>query len=236
MRYPVLAPHKCRELAQQLIEGKRPAIDAAVQWTVVGDDVDLDLRPIEELANRITEDALNWTDPDRDRYEGKVAIDLYEVLSSLPPEVLDDRGFWCYLAIRYFWDFIAWREEGPFADGNHLKYVDAASPTESVLPRMFVRAKAVRGSMGAHLAGGIPKATDFWRSHVVRVRTGTAPVVASVLAAKQMENRLTVTPLRATARKLNRVWSNVVPYVFDEGEARELIDGLWPEDGIADDD
>lgn len=235
MRYPVLAPHKCRELAQQLVEGKTPAVEAAVQWSVVGDDADLDLGAVEDIARRITEQALEWTDPDRDRFEGRVSIHLYQVLSTLPPEVLDDRGFWCYLAIRHFWDFIAWREEGPFARENYMKYIDAASPTESVLTRMFMRARAVRGPVGAHLAGGIPEATDFWRSHVVRVRTGWAPPVASALAQRQLEDRLTVKPLRATARRLNRMWSNIVPYVYDDEEARGLIDSLWPTAGSDDD-
>jgi len=227
MRYPVLTESRCRELAEQLVSGTRPAIDASVQWAVVGDDLDLDVAPIARAAQQITEGAFEWTDPDKDRYEGKAAVVLYEILSPLPPEIIDDRGFWAYLAIRHFWDFIAWREELPFAKGNYLKYVDAKAPTESVLTRMFMRAQALHDANGVALAGAIPKATDFWRSHIIRVRTGTAPHVATAFARRQLDSRLRSTPLRMSARRLNRLWSNLVPYVYGDEEAEAVIGGVW---------
>jgi hypothetical protein len=218
---------KCTQLASQLVEGQAPAVDSNVDWTGEGDEVDLAV--LEDLANEITGRAREWTDRDRDRFEGKVCTQLFEAMSDLPIEVLDDRGFWRYLALRYFWDFIAWREEAPFAAGNHLKYVDAASPTESVLTRMYLRAHAVGGSDYGEIAGDIPKSTDFWRSHVLRVRTGSAPALTCAFASKQASDRLETEVLRDTARRLNRLWTNVVLHTYDDSEAAELIDGLWPD-------
>lgn len=226
MRYPILTGSKCAELANQMAAGQEPAVEPHVAWVGHGDDPPL--AEIEEVAMQITQQAREWADSDRDRFEGKAAVELAEVLQAIPPEVLDDRGFWRYLALRYFWDFIAWREEGAFARGNHLKYVNAGTNTESILPRMFVRARAV--AEDPELAGGIPKGTDFWRSHVIRVRTGSAPSVARAFVAKQARHRLQTSALRETARRLNRSWANLVLHLYDNGEASVLIDSIWSDE------
>lgn len=228
MRYPVLTNSKCSELATQLVGGQEPAVEPHVNW--IGQGEELNLEPIEEVARKITEEARAWADSDRDRFEGKVSKLLYEVLSRVPTQTLDDRGFWRFLSLRYFWDFIGWREEGPFSKGNYLKYVNAATNTESVLPRMYLRAHALGGD--ADLAGAVPYATDFWRSHVIRVRTGAAPAVTRALAERQAADRLMTGPLRQAARRLNRMWTNIVLHIYDGSEAKEIVDGVWSdEDG-----
>lgn len=228
MRYPVLSDAKCRELADQFLSGERPSVDAYVLWTTVGDETEVDLAPFEQLTKRVSKGASEWTDRDRDRYEGKVSVDLYQTLHGLPAEVLDDRGFWRFLALKYFWDFIAWREEAPFSSGNHLKYVNAAAPTESVLTRMYMRAQSLGGGDHGDLASAIPRSTDFWRSHVLRVRTGTSPALTRAFATYQRERRASSPVLRETARNLNRLWTNVVLHVYDDDEADSIVSDMWP--------
>jgi|FLYL01.1.fsa_nt_gi hypothetical protein len=225
MRYPTLTRTKCTELAQQLLEGLDPSVEAAVNWAGKGDDVDL--RAIAAAADEITAEAREWTDRDKDRFEGKVCTQLFQAVSSLPTEVLDDRGFWRYLGLKYFWEFIAWREEEPFARGNYGKYVDATAPTESVLTRMYLRAQAVGGPDHADLASAIPMGTDFWRSHVLRVRTGSAPPVTRAFAQKQATQRAATDTLRNVGRRLNRLWTNVALHTYDDAAASTLIDELW---------
>jgi hypothetical protein len=225
MRYPVLTRTKCEGLAVQMAAGENPSIEPNVAWVGHGDEIDL--RPIAEVADRITRQAREWTDKDRDRFEGKASIEFAEALGQVPPEILDDRGFWRFVALRYFWEFIAWREEGPFSKGNFMKYVHAGTNTESVLPRMFLRARAVGGNPHASLAAAIPKGTDFWRSHVLRVRTGSAPPVTRAFVTKQTEDRLMTDSLRQAARRLNRTWANIILYVYDDANASNLIDSLW---------
>lgn len=227
MRYPVLTYTGCAELAEQLVAGEDPAVEPHAEW--VGRGAEVDLRPIAEAAEEITRAARQWTDRDRDRFEGKASIRLLEVLAEVPAEVLDDRGFWRFLSLHYFWEFIAWREEGPFSAGNYLKYVNAATNTESVLPRMYVRAKAVGGRAHGDLASAVRRGTDFWRSHVVRVRTGSAPPLTRAFARRQSEERLTTRPLREAAKRVNRVWANVVLHLYDDDEASELMESAWNE-------
>lgn len=227
MRYPVITHSKCAELSAQLIEGREPSIDAHAEWIGIGDDIEFE--EIADVAAAITNEARGWTDRDRDRFEGRVSGRLHDALVGVPTEILDDRGFWRYMSLRYFWEFIAWREEGPFSKGNYLKYVDAASNTESVLPRMYLRASAVGGGAHADLTGAIPNSTDFWRSHVLRVRTGSAAPVTRAFASKQAELRLMTDPLRETARRLNRTWTNVVLHLYDDDESGSLMSDLWPD-------
>lgn len=221
----MIAPSRCAELARQLHEGFHPAIDHLVDW--IGSGESLELGPFVALGSELSAETRMRTEKDPDVFEGEVAGRLYDALKSIPVYVLDDRGFWRYLSLRYFWEFINWRERKPFEKGNYLKYIDASENTESVLPRMYLRAQALAGTGGEGLAGSIPHAGDFWRSHVIRVRTGSAPKIARAFAAKQMASRLTTDPLRETAKRLNRTWTNVLLYLYDEAEAEELLDQLW---------
>ena len=225
MRYPTLSQSKCKELAEKLVAGAHPAIEPHAVW--VGREDDIDLEPVARTANDIKREMIQWGDRDRDRFEGMACVRLYDALSHVPTEILDDRGFWRFLSLRYFWDFIAWREEEAFGRGNYLKYVDASTNAESVLPRMYLRAHAVGGGTYQPLTAGIPRAGDFWRSHVVRVRTGSAQSVARAFARKQMQQRLPTEPLRQAAKRLNRTWTNIVLYLYNEDEAGKLIDTIW---------
>ena len=224
MTYPSLSISACSEIARRRIDGFEAPVDARAEWLGTGPTIDLST--VESVASMVDERVTEWTDPDRDRLEGRASAWLYDALRSMPTEILDDRGFWRYLALKYFWSFITWREEKPFAKDAHLKYLDARSSTETVLTRMFLRAQSVEDTSG-DVTASITQATDFWRSHVIRVRTGTAAPLARAFARRQSEDRLRTDPLRATARKINRTWSNVVLDVYDDAEAAEVVDRAW---------
>ncbi len=224
MRYPILTRSRGADLAAQLAQGADPAIEPHVTW--MGTDEDVDLRPLREAADEFMSRIARSDITDKDRFEGKMAPRLYEAMADIPGEVLDDPGFWAYLSLSIFWDFIAWREEDAFSRGNYLKYVDGQSATESVLNRMLVRASAVGGATYGELASSIPHGTDFWRSHVIRVRTGTAPSITRALVRTQRDDRLPTDDLRDLARRLNRTWANVVLHTHDDDEADELISEL----------
>ncbi|MCY4638117.1 MAG: hypothetical protein OXG04_27095 [Acidobacteria bacterium] len=162
-------------------------------------------------------------DARKEEREAEAAPLLHDALSIVDVEVLDDPGFWRYLSLALFWDFIRWRETKAFARGNYLRYVDGKSSNECVLTRMYLRGAAVGGLPFAEHASVLPKATDFWRSHVVRVRTGTAPSLVRALVDMQRQHRLPTDPLRQFAKALNRTWSNVVLSIYDDDEAHALV-------------
>jgi hypothetical protein len=219
MKYPIVSLSYCEEFAGKKIKGQSPTIEET--WKGRGEAIDL--TPIEQFSSNVTKKISQLPDSvDRDQVEGEVAIKLYHLLEPLPTQVLDDPGFWRYLSIKYFWDFVAWREKEPFDKGNYLKYLGGSNSTEAVLPRMYLRAKSV-GSGHSYLAGELEKSADFWRSHVLRVRTGSAPALTRALVRTHIHDRLMTGTLREFARGLNRTWSNIQLHLYDEEEATQLV-------------
>ena len=229
MRYPTITMSDCRSLAGQMSNGFSPNIQLSVTWLGVGNCLELDR--IEEAARKIDQVWKEHRDlygSDKDRLEGRVAPTLYSALQEVCVEVLDDPGFWRYLSLAHFWDFIAWREDKAFARGNYLKYVDGKKSTECVLTRMYLRVQALGGSDYGYMAVEVKKATDLWRSHIIRVRTGTAPPLTRAFVKQQRDNWLNTPDLREFAKRLNRTWTNVLLNIYDDEEAERLIAELWP--------
>lgn len=229
MRYPIITMSDCRSLAERMNNGIPQDIQPFVIWLGVGEVLELDR--IERAARKVGQ---IWNEyrlsdgNDKDRLEGRVATTLYSALQEVCVEVLDDPGFWRYLSLMYFWDFIAWREDKAFAKGNYLKYVDGARSTECVLTRMYLRVQALGGNKYGSMAAEVEMATDLWRSHIIRVRTGTAPPLTRAFVKWQRDHRLNTPDLREFAKRLNRTWTNIVLNIYDDKEAERLIAELWP--------
>lgn len=161
-------------------------------------------------------------------FEGRLAAALYGWFDSVPIEVLDDPGFWRYLSLRHFWWFIQWREADPIAKGNFANLVDATLPAEQIPLRLYLRAKSVAVDLDASLAGQIPKSTDFWRSHITRVRIASAPRMARSFAIAKRDEAvlgelLRTERIRRVAKRVNRMWSNVRLDVYDDKESSVLM-------------
>ena len=229
MRYPTLSSSRSSELVADLVKGSAPSIDAVTSWRGDGESVDLESLDVvlEEGRRRLDEIG---TDPsltsDKEPFEGELAIAVFAILHGLPAEVLDDPGFWRYLSLSRFWWYIAWREADPIANGNAATYTDGRRNTEQIPLRLYLRAKSVAAGDPA-LAKDLKKCTDFWRSHVIRVRTGTAAPLASAFAEMQKGAlRLPTARLRAYARRLNRTWTNVHLGLYDAQRAKALVQEL----------
>jgi hypothetical protein len=91
-----------------------------------------------------------------------------------------------------------------------------------VILRTFLRGQIALEHGQYDLAWAIPKGTDFWRSHIIRVRTGAVPAVSRAFVREQLADRMPSGPLRAYARRLNRLRTNVVLEVFDDDDAESL--------------
>jgi hypothetical protein len=127
-----------------------------------------------------------------------------------------------------FWWFISWREAEPVNKGNAATYTSSQRNTEQIPLRLYLRAKSLYGTDEMTLAHSLKKSTDFWRSHIIRVQTGTAPNITKAFAELQADDdtRMKTDILRAYARKLNRTWTNVNLMLLDEVEAKSLIKEL----------
>jgi hypothetical protein len=227
MRYPTLGHARMVALVEVLLAGESVSVDAQADWVGVGESINLS--PLEVTVQAASEDLQRIiesgkTSSDKEPFEGRLAAEIFPHLDALPLGVKDDPGFWRYLAVRYFWWFTIWREEEPIANGNVGTYIDAKKNTEQIPLRLYLRAKAVGGD--SHLCQGIPQSADFWRSHVIRVRTGSAETLATAFARTQEKERMSTGPLRSYARRLNRHWTNVLLGMYDISESENLIQEL----------
>ena len=227
MRYPTLSVGHVEEIVSGLVNGSNPSCDAAAMWRGDGETIDFDV--LDAILERLRLDLESLgTDPsltaDKEPFEGRVAVAIYPFLDALPIEVLDDPGFWRYLSVSRFWGFVQWREAAAISRGNVGTYTDGRRNTEQIPLRLYLRTKAVAATGELALAMDLQKCTDFWRSHVIRVRTASAPALAAAFAEMQNgEDRLPTAKLRPYARRLNRTWTNVQLGLYDPDRAKAMI-------------
>ena len=231
MRYPTLTIGQVDALLADRAKGLDPSCDAIAIWRGQGEALAFDSLDLVIGAFQ-TELEKMGADPslvaDKEPFEGELAVATFSVFDDLPVEVLDDPGFWRYLAMSRFWWFIEWREARPISEGRALTYVDGRRNTETIPLRLYLRAKAVASSGKPELASQLERCADFWRSHITRVRTGSAPYVAAAFAEMQSneETHLATGELRAFARRLNRLWTNVQLSVYEAENAEMIIEEL----------
>lgn len=226
-RYPTVPRGTSTQLAAEFLRsGERHLRSDEIQWQGAGPEVDLAdwQRFADAVPQLIDKYEHEHGNTDRDLLEGQLAGYLHRILRGLPTQVLDDPGFWRYVTFVDLWAFVVWREAERFdkGPGTYVKYVDGINPTECVATRMYLRGQAVRDGDDYSLAV-IPKATDFYRSHLLRVSVGAAPAVARAFAREHKAERMPTDQLRDFARRLNRHATNLVLPILTDDEGRDLI-------------
>ncbi len=199
-------------------------------------------------ARREIEDLIGPHAPDlsgarKDTLEGKASLVLHRAISDGEADLamLDDPGFWRYVAIAYLWNFAVWREHGtlfpkPKASGEPNEsperrfavYIDGRRLHECVPSRLWLRVNML-GGQELDLAFQAEGSTDFWRSHILRVKAGEHPGIVRAMARRQADasTRLTTPLLREFAKQLNRTLQNLVPAMLDDEAADLLVEELW---------
>jgi len=163
---------------------------------------------------------------DREQYEAELCSQTHQALKDLPYEILDDPKFWQYLAVKYFSVFIMWRETEALGSGNILTYFKA-TPSYAIPLRLYLRGQAVVEATGKYdLAAAIPQATDFWRSHILKVQTGRARRIVRTFAEMHRDKRMMTKQLRDFAKLINRMWANVYLYDYDLNSAKTILNEL----------
>ncbi|MEP1123395.1 MAG: hypothetical protein ABJH68_05835 [Ilumatobacter sp.] len=230
MRYPILTRSTTESLAREMVAtGFAPNWELERTWVGSGQEVDLGplgaaMADMRETFESRDPKAVNDSP---EAFEGRFAGDVHRALRDLPIEALDDPGFWRFLSLVDFWWFVAIREAPAIGRGNVMTYVNGGK--ECVPFRMFLRAQAIRRDDDYSLAGALPKAADFWRSHVLRVKTGTAPPLARSFARLQKEKLMVSDDVRPFARRINRLWSNIVFQEWEDDDCDKLLAGLYAE-------
>lgn len=230
MRYPILTRSRTEVLARQLAGTGHPP-NWELERTWVGSGQEVDLKPLKGVMAAMRESfeqrEPKATNDSPEAFEGRFAGEVHRTLRDVPIEALDDPGFWRFLSLVDFWWFVAVREAPAIERGNVMTYVDGGK--ECVPFRMFLRAQAIREEDDYSLAEALPKAADFWRSHILRVKTGTAPPLARSFVRFQVEKAMVSDEVRPFARRINRLWSNIVFQDWDDDDCDRLLADLYDE-------
>ena len=234
MRYFAVGRDRCREIIRERMRDDKAAIGEVKGVRQGIGQREVDYGKIGQAADRMR-DAISERPSTRrwfDHTEGECAVWLHDALRGVTIPVLEDPGFWRYLGLSYFWEFICWRQ--PTVETTEAKaflYVEAENSREAVLPRMYMRALSVglgdeTGHEHERLASVLPEAADFWRSHVIRVRNMTAPTLVRAMIREQSRDRMSTPILRALAKSVNRTWVNIDWCIYSDKEAAEYVKEL----------
>ncbi len=232
MKYRAISDSSVALILTDLLEGKDGNVAERAEGR--GDGTDLNYVALESEFALILRQIRNSADKaDPNQMEGKLAVELLKIIdgAEIPIEVLDDQGFWAYLSLGPLWPVVQWREPpGKRKLERYVIYVDGRNSRESVLPRMYIRARIAQAAGDEQLAYSQVQAVDFWRSHITRVRTGMHPILAGAFASMQgdKKRRLKTDPLREHASLITRRWSNQVLYLLDAQECDDLVNEERP--------
>lgn len=208
---------------------------------------EIDFRAVETVVAELNERLGRTDDADRrlESLEAEFSAPVHDAIAGLPMVALGDVEFWTYLAVRFFWRFIQRRQRSslPFAKPIKAK---AAAPEAADAPeklpiaryligkdhyqiplRMFLRAQAVGTGDGFLAEHPIENGTDFWRSHVLGVRTSAYPAWARAVVAAQSRTGLDTDGARQSAKRINRIRANVSMALHEDEEAAEIVESLW---------
>lgn len=246
--YPRLARPDVREFVTRVVQHHLNA--AAVSQFLSGKGLDDELMPLPEVESLVEElIAACGTQNDMalESVEAKFCGRVHQLLDGLPDEALGDAEFWSYLAVRYFWRFIARRqhaawvkvlgedvdEESAESEGVKLERYLVGKDHYQIPLRMYLRGQAIREADDYALSDIDSGSTDFWRSQVLGVRTSAYPPLARALVSVQSEARLNVEEQRPSGRRLNRLRANIDFTLHSQDEALPIVQDLW---GVTDDD
>lgn len=213
---------------------------------------DLDLSAVERAANDLHQKCLDigTFGKSLDQIEISNTVAVFDAFDELPLPALGDIEFWSYCSARYFWGFISLRQRSSVIKARSnlvrklLEESDDSSGDGEEKPealrryvlgrdhyqiplRLFLRGQAVNGDAAYITANPVENATDFWRSHILGVRTAAYPSWARPLLAAQSKAKYKIEDQRPAARKINRIRANVSPVLHTEAEAKAIVQPIW---------
>jgi hypothetical protein len=177
--------------------------------------------------------------------EAFMASRLHRTLRDVPTEILQDFGFWRYLALFPYCWYLQLREGGPSlvavkpqdyggSKPNGAHAAKEASPQYQLMLRTFLWGKIafdkddspdhyLRATLVNETNGAV---IDVWHSHIVRIQLGqlgTFPhaFLDSICSDPKANGR---DPARDVEKELTRMKHTVLFDVYDLDEARKIVD------------
>jgi hypothetical protein len=231
MTYPALSKLE----AEKYVDGRRKGVltEYDLHAEQRGNESEGDYEAVRDLLDALlqvwksTDLSKSKSDNAKDGVEGKLSVLLHKEFQLLPASVLSDRDFWRYCAAHLF-ELVQWRN-GPECSLDNYGAKTASNVRECMPHRMFDRANiAYKGgvAVGDKDPYAMAKfgASDVWKSHILRVLNGNAPLVAHEILIDVKAGNLKTDVVRPFIRNVRRARANVFFELLDRRHARELVD------------
>lgn len=161
----------------------------------------------------------------KDELEALLAVDFKTNIDKLPSRALIETDVWRYLAAVEMFDFISWR------DGVNCKMTSFGAVNDNpgfdcVPLRMYLRIRILQDGMveGDDLNElATFQGTDFWRSHVLRVKLGQEPRLIRRFMSAISDDQLNTNEVRRLAKILSRFSTNLTLESMSDDGLDELV-------------
>jgi len=238
MSYPILTAKNADLAAEEIRDGREP--DESTRSWVDGFDVDLEAIHVaasQAEAAWLTKVASLEGGPknrDRESIDGLAARHVHSSLRHMPPQVLDDRGFWRYLALYpYRWMLAARRTTTDKFRASD--YGGARQTPRGFLENHYVMKAYRRGAIAYDQSTENPyerteritrsgeRDIDVWDSHFHKSKLGAAGDSSrAIFDAITTPNYFGLHPTREMAKLLARERHNLLFDVFSYDEAMDM--------------
>lgn len=225
MKYPSISQVEMRDFIVELRSG---SLGAQPKIVFHGEETSLDDGLIDGFVrdfNALYEGCVRGITKSKEKkfveFEQQASPLLISLLEQLPVRLQFDPGFWSYLSYRVV-NVIIWRYPINDKEGWGKNFVQTHTQSDFVdgfLPRLAIKGLIAKGSKAAEAL----VQQDFWRSHILRVKTGFSPNVSKAFAELVANEGTVVDTQRTMAKSIRSQRSNVIFEVLTIDQAKALV-------------
>jgi hypothetical protein len=225
VKYPSISQIEMKDFVSNLRNGSaevEPKVLFSGEENSLPDDlIEGFVRNFIELQEACSRGLTKSKDKKFSEFEQQASPLVVALLKKLPLKVQFDPGFWSYLSFRVA-NVISWRYPPNDKEGWGKNFVQTHTQSDFVdgfLPRLAIKGLIEQGS---DKAAALTQ-QDFWRSHVLRVKTGFSPKVSQAFAELVVDEGIVVESQRAIAKSIRSQRSNVIFELLSSDQARALV-------------
>lgn len=227
MKKPTITQSDMHEFVDELRKGN----PIEVRVVYVGDDNSVAQELLDDFVSSVVllkESCSKGIAKSKDKkysdFEREASPMVANLLRQLPLSCKFDPGFWSYLSYRIA-DVIIWRYPPNDSDGWAKNFVASHTVSDFIdgfLPRIAVKGLVAEGSTGSTAL----TQQDFWRSHILRVKTGFSKNVSQAFAEAVISDEIVVEKQRSMAKLIRSIRSNVIFETLSASQAKDVVDSV----------
>lgn len=211
------------------VQSRRDGNSYTPEIILVGSENSLSEEDLENFFGEIQTIFMDFTQGSKTRadfrkLETAIAPSCLLFFKKLPPEAKFTPGFWSYLSVRLS-DIVEWRHPVKNKKGWEKNFVATHKPSDFVdgfLPRITIRSLIASESPIAMSL----ELQDFWRSHILRVKTGFSKAVSIAFAEHAVSKGFNTDESRDFTKKVKAARSNILFEALTDSQAKKVIETL----------